>query len=229
VALSGISLATFNQKLESGDKIRTGEDGQATLTLDDASTIELFPQTEFAVQSLAKDSATQQLESVVAILRGKLRADVKPQPAGSTFEFETPVMVAAVLGTTPQITVNADGSVNVLNEAGEVALTSTLGTDWTASLDTGDEAQGSYNPDTGETTLLCVSGSFNVVMPDGTVHTLNAGDKITLAADGAATFIPAGGGGAPGAPTGDTFSEPPGTDPTDTSAAGILAEEVTPD
>src|SRR3989338_8458995 len=99
---------TLNQKLDGGDKLRTGEESSAVLTMDEGSQIDLSAGSEFAVQTLTKDSQTEQLQSVLAIMKGKMKAQVTPLKNGSSFEVETPVMVAAVRGTTFTITVNPD-------------------------------------------------------------------------------------------------------------------------
>jgi hypothetical protein len=193
------------------------------LTLDDGSKIQVFANSEFAVQSLAKDSATEQLESILAVMKGKLRAEVVKQPEGSTFEFETPIMVAAIRGTTPVITVNPDGSVAVTDEDGLVDLVNEDGINFTATLDTGDQVHIVQDQTAGEIRITSVNGTFEVVGPDGKVYTLNTGDTIILTA-GAATFIPAG-TNTPDAPTGDGFGEPAGVDADSGGAAASAFSE----
>lgn len=187
---------SLNQKLESGDKIRTGAASDLTLTLDDASVIQLSADSEFAIQTLAKDSTTQELESLLAILKGRVRAQVTPLTEGSRFEIETPAMVAAVRGTTLNVGINTDGSISAASEDSVVDLVREGENNFTATLDTGEEVSIELNPDTGEIKITCVKGPVDIIGPDGVKRTLQTGDVIIFSG-GAATFIPLA------APTGD--------------------------
>ena len=212
------------QPLSEGDKIRTGTDGQATLTLDEGSTIQLSPGSEFTIQSLAKESASEQLESVLALMKGKLKAQVTPLKQGSKFEIETPAMVAAVRGTTFNIAINADGSIDVGSDDGAVDLIRQGLNKFLAQLESGDEALIEYDPISGDIKITCVKGSFQVTGPDGSKTTLNQGDSIVFKA-GAATFISITDPVA--APPGETFPEPTnGSSESSSSAAHELSSPV---
>ena len=216
--------ASTKKKLSSGDKIRTGEEGQVMLTLDDGSKIQVFANSEFAVQSLAKDSATEQLESILAVMKCKLRAEVVKQPEGSTFEFETPIMVAAIRGTIPTITVNPDGTVSVADEDGLVDLIREGEINFTAKLETGEEVLVQHDTVAGEIKITSVKGTFEVTGPDGKVYTLNEGDVIIFNAEGAAPFIPLN---APtSSPLGEGFTEPTSGPPTDGPVGDAFDEPV---
>ena len=199
--------AALNQKLESGDKIRTGPGSGATLALDDGSVLQLSPEAEFAIQTLSRDSNTKQLESLLAILKGKVRAQVTPLTEGSRFEIETPAMVAAVRGTTVNVGLNPDNTIGASSEDGTVDLIREGENSFTAALDTGEELLIEHNPETGEIKLTCVSGPVDVVGPDGVTRTMNSGD-ILIFSGGAATFIPLTPPGGD-APVGGALSEPP--------------------
>lgn len=181
--------ASLNHKLESGDKIRTGPGSEATLTLDDGSVLQLSPDAEFAIQSLSRDSNTQQLESLLAILKGKVRAQVTPLTEGSSFEIETPAMVAAVRGTTLNLGINPDGTISASSEEDIVDLVREGENSFTAVLETGEEVLIEYNPDTGEIKITCVKGPVDVTGPDGVTRTMNREDVLVFSG-GAATFIP---------------------------------------
>lgn len=205
--------AGVDQQLASGDKVRTGEGGQVVLTYDDGSTTELSANTEFAVQTLTKDSANEQLESIVAILEGRVRAQVTPLKEGSKFEIETPVMVAAVRGTTLGVGVDTSTgtpgviNVEVTNEDGSVDLYREEGENpFTIKTESGDEVLVEYDPQTGVIKITSIKGTFEVIGPDKVTRILNEGDTVIFKG-GAATFIPAG---APlgDAPIADTFVEP---------------------
>ena len=199
--------ASAGQKLESGDKVRTGESSEAVLTLDDGSKIQLFAGSEFAIQTMTKDSAKDELESVLAIMKGKLRADVTPLKGGSKFEIETPAVVAAVRGTTLTLTINPDGTVSVTSDSGAVELDHRGGNHFTAGLENGDEATVDYNPTTGVVKVTDHSGNFDVKGPDGEVKSLKEGDTVIFG-QGPATFVPGGLGPSTDAPVAETQNEP---------------------
>ena len=181
--------ASLNQKLESGDKIRTGENGSATLTLDDGSTIQVAPGSEFSIQTLTKDSASAEMQTVLAVLKGRVRSQVTPMQPGSSFEIETPILVASVLGTTFNVGVNPDGSVSVMDEDGNVVASGGGEVPFKATLDSGDSILVTKNPD-GSISVKNVSGGpVTVAGGDGNEQTLNPGDEVNFS-EGAATFIP---------------------------------------
>ena len=206
---SAWKAAQVNQKLENGDKIRTDEGAQATLVLDDGSTLQLSPGSEFAIQGLTKDAATDRLETTLAILKGRVKAEVTPLQEGSKFEIETPVLVAAVRGTTYSVGVNPDGSISVTDEDGNVVASGSGEPAFKVSLDNGDDMLVTKNPAKGEVRVRSVGGTFTVVGPDGSEKELNPGDEIVFSAGGA-TFIP----------TVDETTNAPGTDPTFEPPAG---------
>ena len=211
------------QPLSEGDKIRTGTDGQATLTLDEGSTIQLSPGSEFTLQSLAKESANEQLESILALMKGKLRAQVTPLKPGSKFEIETPAMVAAVRGTIFNVSINADGSIDVSSDEDAVDLIRQGLNKFLAQLESGDEALVEYDPISGDIKITSVKGSFQVTGPDGSKTTLNQGDSIVFKA-GAATFISLTDPVA--APPGETFSEPTNGQNSSNESSSAAAEEL---
>ncbi len=181
-----------NQQLESGDQIRTGKDGEATLTMEDGTKLQLFAGSEFTVQSLAKDTQANSLESIMALSKGKIQADVTPRQEGSTFEIETPYFVTVVKGTSYSIFTNPDGSVNVKSGNGAVDLVREGEIKFLTNLDDGDEAKVENDASAGTIRITGIAGSFTVTGPDGTVYNVNPGDVVVLNA-GAATFIALGG------------------------------------
>ncbi len=199
--------ASAGQKLGGGDKVRTGENSEAVLMFDDESKIQLFADSEFSIQTLTKNSASEELESVLAIMKGKLRADVTPLKGGSKFEIETPAVVAAVRGTTLFITINPDGTVSITSDSGAVELIHRGENNFTALLGNGEEAAIDYNPASGVVKVTSISGSFDVKGPDGDVKTLNEGDTVIFG-PGPATFVPGGPGPTNDAPVTETQSEP---------------------
>lgn len=208
----------LDQKLSQGDKVRTGPQSEMTLTLDDGSTLQLSPESEFSIQSLVKESTNEeQLESILAIMKGKVKAQVTPLKQDSKFEIETPVMVAAVRGTTYLVGINPDGSVSVTSEDDAVDLVREGVNKFRVQLETGDEALVEYDLITGDIKITCVKGTFEVTGPDGVKRTLHEGDSIIFKA-GAATYISIS--GPISAPGGDPFSEPTHTnDSTNSSSA----------
>lgn len=177
-------------RVGSGDTVRTEENGQATLKLDDGSTVFVDSGTEFLVQTLAKDSDTEQSESIFGLPKGKLKAQVTPLDPGSVFNVETPVVVASVKGTTLTPTVNADGSVSVASDGGKTELEHEGENRFRAVLEDA-EALIEYDPATGVIRITNLKGTFDVVDPEGVTHTLNLGDVLVISG-GAATYIPVG-------------------------------------
>ena len=180
---------TLNQKLDGGDKVRTGEESSAVLTMDEGSQIDLSAGSEFAVQTLTKDSQTEQLQSVLAIMKGKMKAQVTPLKNGSSFEVETPVMVAAVRGTTFTITINPDGSVSLTTDDGTVEIIRKGQNKFKVKTGKGKEIRITVDPKTGDVRITSVKGDFDITGPDGNVIHLAEGQTIIISG-GAATFIP---------------------------------------
>ncbi len=183
-------IAAAGQKLGIGDKVRTGKKSEALLTLDDESKITLSAGSEFSIQSLIKNTSTEELETVLALMKGKLRSEVTPLKGNSKFEIETPAVVAAVRGTVLGISINPDGTISVGCDSGKVELDHKGENHFTALLDNGDEAEIDYNETTGVIKITSVKGSFDVKGPDGETKTLNEGDSVTFG-KGPATFVPA--------------------------------------
>ena len=181
--------ASLDQQLGAGDKIRTGESSDAVLTLDEGSKINVAANSEFAVQTLIKDSKTEQLQSVLALMKGRMQANVTSLKPGSSFEVETPVMVAAVRGTVFNININPDGSVNATSVEDTVELIRQGQNKFVIKLENGDEAQVQVELATGDVRITSVKGDFDVTGPNGEVLHLKEGQSIVLRG-GAATFIP---------------------------------------
>ena len=197
--------ATLELQLASGDKVRTGQDGQAGLSLDDGSSIALEPGSEFVIQSLSEDIIGQS-ESIFGLWAGKLTAQVMPISEGSVFQFETPTTTVNVVGTTLTITINPDGSVTVKSDEGTLELSREGDNRMRLTLETGEQALVEYDPGTGVLRVTSVSGTFDVVGPDDVPITLASGDTA-IWSGGAATFIP----GTPpvgDAPAAETLGEP---------------------
>jgi hypothetical protein len=79
--------------VETGDMIRTGDDGSTELTLDGQSVIEINPNSDFIVNSLAPERT----EFYVGI--GSILAKIKHLVEGESMEYRTPTAVASVRGT----------------------------------------------------------------------------------------------------------------------------------
>jgi len=202
--------AAVNQSVASGDKIRTGQDGQATLALDEGSTITLSPGSEFAIQTLSEEPESEHLQSIFGLWQGKLIATITPVVEGSVFQFETTAVTISVPagGADPTlgITINPDGSVSVRSDDGPVDLIREGDNRMRARLETGEEALIEYDPATGVLRVTSIAGTFEVIGPDGNPITLASGDTVVFSG-GAATFIP----GTPpvqDVPVAETLGEP---------------------
>ena len=181
--------ATLELQLASGDKVRTGQDGQASLSLDDGSRIALEPGSDFVIQSLS-DDVIGQSESIFGLWAGRLTATVTPVAEGSVFQFETPTTTVNVVGTTLTITINPDGSVAVASGEGAVELSREGDYRMHLALETGEEALIEFDPATAVLRVTDLKGIFEVVGPDNVPITLADGDSVVFSGGGAATFIP---------------------------------------
>lgn len=201
--------AQINQQLSTGDRVRTGKDGQATLAFNEVGTVDLQPSSEFSIQTLKQDAAAKKFEYVFGLPKGKLRAKVNPIAAGSSLQFETPQATVEVpqegQDPTLNIGVNADGSINIQSEDGHVWVVRQGDPAVKLTLGPGEQVQVQFNQGTGELRLLDLGGTFNVIGPNGAPVTLNPGDSIVFQG-GAATFIPLDPGTDAG--TADTLGEP---------------------
>lgn len=114
--------AETGTSLEEGDHVRTGSDGTAELSLDGDSLIEVSPDSDFTVASLAPEHASFQLGW------GRLMAKIRTLLPSQRMEFSTPTAVAAVRGTELAVA-QAEGQpahVGVFDE-GHVSVTSPQG------------------------------------------------------------------------------------------------------
>ncbi len=197
-----------NQSLSSGDRVRTGTAGNATLTLSEGS-VQVLPGSEFSIQSLSRDVQAKQFQYLFGITKGKVTAKVTAVPPGSKVQFQTPVSTVNVpeTGADPSftITVNPDGSVSVSEADGTVHILRDSAPKFQAILEGGEQILVQYDPANGSVRVTSVNGTITVTGPDGKVVTLNTGDSVVFQG-GAATFIPA----TPpvDAPVADSFLEP---------------------
>ena len=184
-------VALQDHKLQNGDKVKTGPGAQATITLDEGSAIAVSENSELSVQNMVTDSESGNSDSILAILKGELKADITPLKLGSHFAIETPLVIATVVGTTFNIGLGADGSVTVTTESGSVSLDSQGENQFTATVDGGDSITIFQNPATGEIRITNTSGTpVTLQGPDGAETTLNPGQSVSFNQDGAATFTP---------------------------------------
>ncbi len=94
--------AQAGASLEEGDVVRTGDDGSAEVTFQGPSVVDLTPNTDFAVKSLAPDDAEFDLGL------GTLIAKIQHLLEGRQLRFATPTAIAAVRGT--ELGVSQDGN-----------------------------------------------------------------------------------------------------------------------
>jgi hypothetical protein len=105
-----------------GDRVRTGSDGHALLTFFDASTIEVEPSTQIAVQSAKPAGAAIDIRLTQTIGRTWSSVQHFTDPA-SRYEIHTPAAVAAVRGTGLDVTVLPEGTTTVRVTDGSVLVT----------------------------------------------------------------------------------------------------------
>lgn len=197
-----------NQKLSDGDRLRLGSDGSVELALSEGS-VQLFPGSEFFIQSLTKDAQAKRFQYLFGITKGKVSAKVASVPVGSKVQFQTPVSTVTVPETPADpslsITINPDGSVSVTGEDGVVHVLRDTDPKFTLTMEGGEATLVQLDPGTGAVRVTSVNGTLDVVGPDGKGITLNTGDSVVFQG-GAATFIAA----TPpvDAPVADSFLEP---------------------
>ncbi len=109
------------ERLEAGDRVRTGSLSRATLAFFDGSLTGLEAGTEMAILEM-----NSQQESVAIVLyqeSGRTYNRVRPLPGGeSCFKIETPAATAAVRGTEFAVVVGPDGSTQVVVVEGVVEV-----------------------------------------------------------------------------------------------------------
>ena len=117
--------AAAGKVIAAGDRIRTGGSSAVTLSFFDGSTSSLEAKTELTVSQL---SSRRDGSSKVILLHqwmGRSYNHVQRLPdLASRFEIETPTAVTAVRGTEFTITVEADGTTDVVVIEGRVEVTS---------------------------------------------------------------------------------------------------------
>lgn len=101
--------------LSSGDRLRTGPDGEAELALDPDNLIELGPGSDLEVGSLEPSASSFSLWA--GLLLARLRA-----AAGLGWSVRTPDAVAAVRGTEFAVELDAEGTTVGVFDEGKVAL-----------------------------------------------------------------------------------------------------------
>ncbi|WP_116137602.1 FecR domain-containing protein [Trinickia diaoshuihuensis] len=86
--------------LGENDSIRTGEDGFATLELDDGSFVSIAPNSHIVLSILRKMALTGIEDHVIDLQRGEVANEVThAKQSGDRFEVRTPSIVAGVRGT----------------------------------------------------------------------------------------------------------------------------------
>jgi len=111
--------AQEGEELAQGDLVKTGEDGRAEITLEGPSVIDVSPNTDFTLDSLAPQ------DTVFGLSLGSFIAKIKKLADSQQMHFATPTAVAAVRGTELSVEAGADGRpahVGVFDE-GHVAVT----------------------------------------------------------------------------------------------------------
>jgi hypothetical protein len=108
--------------LDKDYKVKTAADGQATVTFFEGSTIELKGNTEVGLAQLGMTGAASDIQIEQTLGETISRVKKLADPA-SRYEIETPAAVAAVRGTTLYVGVAKEGTTNVGNIEGLVAVT----------------------------------------------------------------------------------------------------------
>jgi ferric-dicitrate binding protein FerR (iron transport regulator) len=116
--------AQEGQVLESGDEIRTGDNSEATLTLQSDTQIHLSANSDLKVGQI-EPNQTNGFLSRLSVLAGTILSDVKKNlmESHSSFEIEANGVVCAVRGTAFEVS-NVGGEVVTATHEGKVETTS---------------------------------------------------------------------------------------------------------
>jgi hypothetical protein len=96
-----------------GDRLRTGASDAAKIVFRDDSVLDVAPKSEFTVDKQAFDLGTRRFDTLLRVVRGKVRAWVSEyyrQPR-ARYEIETPTAIAGVRGTEFVVLYDPDGEV----------------------------------------------------------------------------------------------------------------------
>lgn len=96
--------------INSGDTVRSGANGSATIEFADGSRLLLQPNSEVVMDSLGGFDATGMADTSVRLKRGRVESRVAPQKPESRYRIITPAAVAAVRGTEFRSGADNDGA-----------------------------------------------------------------------------------------------------------------------
>lgn len=91
--------------LSEGDKLQTGEDGQAKITFNNGNSLLLEANTELIFTTLRYDPISGDYENTLEMSRGKVSGVVEKINKKSTFQVKTPTAICGVRGTFLQIAI----------------------------------------------------------------------------------------------------------------------------
>jgi ferric-dicitrate binding protein FerR (iron transport regulator) len=116
--------AVEGQAVDSGDEIKVGEGSEATLVLENETSVHLSEKSDMKIENIAVNQ-TGGFLSRLQVLAGLLLADVKKnlQDSHSTFEVESNGVVCGVRGTAFEVNAQGDSS-QVSTHEGKVEVSS---------------------------------------------------------------------------------------------------------
>ncbi|HOT46273.1 MAG TPA: FecR family protein [Spirochaetota bacterium] len=91
--------------VKAGDRIITGEKSMATLILPDTSLVRIFEKSEFTVSGRIAAGEGREADTVLSLDRGRTMLIVQKLAKGDRLRVKTPTAVAAVRGTTFDVSV----------------------------------------------------------------------------------------------------------------------------
>jgi hypothetical protein len=99
--------ALMNDSLKEGDELKTGEEGDVEIRLDNGNSVVLKPNTEVKLTKLKRDPKTGEYENLFEARQGKLKAVIDKLEGKSTFKVKTPVALCGVRGTVMYLDIEA--------------------------------------------------------------------------------------------------------------------------
>lgn len=108
-------LVPLRQSVRAGDRVRTGPAATARLVYYQGTVTEVGPETALLVQQLERAPEGNVVTRLFQSLGSTVNSVLHVGEAPVIFEIETPTVTARAGGTTPQLTVEPDGSTRVTN------------------------------------------------------------------------------------------------------------------
>ncbi len=130
--------AEFDEVLEQGDKLMTGDDSKVEFILENGNTINMQPNSEILLKSVKYDPKSKEYENLFESDYGKIKAVIEKVGKKSTFKIKTPTAVCGARGTVMYLNISQTDT-TAFFEGGQGDLTNLLSGDATV-IDAGENS-----------------------------------------------------------------------------------------